>query len=162
MLRESLRGQVTPDTTIGELLQLAEQQKVYTIQPTARVDEAARIWRDHNIGALLVVSDEDHLMGIVTERDGAFKILAENKVPSSVMVGEIMTPISKIISISLGDKALDVVKLFENHGFSFRHAPGVRDGDTYDGIVSEKDLVRYLLAITMDLLEEKSQQSATS
>ena len=151
MSAEAQKARETPAITIRQLLQLAGQNRVYTVRPSATVNDMAKVWKQHEIGALLVVGDEDNLMGIVTERDGAWKVLAEDRLPSSVRVGEIMTPLKEIISVSLEDDVMEVARLMKEHNYRFRHAPAVREEDIYEGIVSIKDLFDYILG----LLEER-------
>src|SRR3989344_3191011 len=123
MSAEAQKERETPAITIRQLLQLAGQNRVYTVRPSATVNDMAKVWKQHEIGALLVVGDEDNLMGIVTERDGAWKVLAEDRLPSSVRVGEIMTPLKEIISVSLEDDVMEVARLMKEHNYRFRHAP---------------------------------------
>ncbi len=142
---KTIRIDETPVVTIRELLDLVKQSRVYTVSPTENVHKMAQLWRDNKISALLVIGDEDHLMGIVTERDGAWKVLAEDRLPSSVKVGEIMTPIDKIVTASAEDDLLDLLDLFRENNFTFRHIPVVVDGDIYHGIVSERDIFHYFV-----------------
>lgn len=157
MSAEKIKINETPVISVRELLQFVGQKRVFTTQPTVSVNEIAKVWREHKIGALLVVGDEDHLMGIVTERDGAWKVLAENRLPSDVKVGEIMTPLEQIVTVSVEDDILELARLFREHDFVFRHVPAVRNEDIYEGVASERDLFRYLLHLLEQSREEKNQ-----
>ena len=55
------------------------------------VVEAARTMKGHNIGALLVV-DHARLIGIFTERDALFRLLAEGRDPHATRLADVMTP----------------------------------------------------------------------
>ncbi len=64
---------------------------VYTISPSASVLEATQAMNDQKIGALVVKDREGRVMGIFTERDVLRRVIAEEKSPISVRVGEVMT-----------------------------------------------------------------------
>ncbi|KKU22575.1 hypothetical protein A2376_03310 [Candidatus Woesebacteria bacterium RIFOXYB1_FULL_47_31] len=130
-------------TTVGELLQKKEQKEPYTIQPTFSVTETARLMAEHNSDALLVISDEDTMIGIVTERDFARKIILKSKNPEQVRVGEIMTPLSQIISVSVETDVRQCARLML--AGRFRNLPVVRNGDIPEGIVSIRDLLLHFL-----------------
>lgn len=129
-------------STVGELLQKVGQKEPYTIQPTFSITETARLMAEHNISALLVISDEDTMTGIVTERDFARNLILENKNPEQARVGEIMTPLSKIVSVSVETDVSECVRLVLEGGF--RHLPVVRNRDIPEGIVSMRDLLLLL------------------
>ena len=96
----------------------------------------------HKVDALLVISDEDRMIGIVTERDFARKIILKSKNPEQVRVGEIMTPLSQIISVSVETDVRQCAKLMLAGRFS--HLPVVRNEDIPEGIVNMKDLLLLL------------------
>jgi CBS domain-containing protein len=64
---------------------------VYTISPSATVLEATHAMNDQKIGALVVKDSGGRVMGIFTERDVLRRVIAEEKSPNSVRVGEVMT-----------------------------------------------------------------------
>ncbi len=61
------------------------------IPEDASTFEAAKIMREHNIGSVPVVNDEEHLVGIVTDRDIVVRNMARGLDPKSHSVNEIMT-----------------------------------------------------------------------
>ena len=97
----------------------------------------------HKVDALLVISDEDRMIGIVTERDFARKIIAESRNPEQVRVGQVMTPLSEIISVSVETDVRQCAKLML--AGRFRNLPVVRNGDIPEGIVSIRDLLLHFL-----------------
>lgn len=145
---ETIKIKKTPAITVRELLQFVGQSRVYTILATATVQEMAQVLREHNIGALVVTDAENHFMGAVSERDGV-KILAENKLASTVKVGEIMTPAENIVTASLDDNTLDLIKLYKDNSFRFRHIPTFVNGEA-DGMVSERDVFRHLVHLVLE------------
>ena len=90
----------------------------------------------------MVISDEDRMIGIVTERDFARKIIAESRNPEQVRVGQVMTPLSEIISVSVETDVRQCAKLMLAGRFS--HLPVVRNEDIPEGIVNMKDLLLLL------------------
>jgi CBS domain-containing protein len=62
-----------------------------SITPRDAVVEAARLMRDEDIGSL-PVTEEGRLVGMVTDRDIAVRVVAEGKSPDSTTVGEILSP----------------------------------------------------------------------
>ncbi|MEB3844550.1 MAG: CBS domain-containing protein [Desulfurococcales archaeon] len=58
---------------------------------TISVAEGARIMARENVGSLIIVDENDSLIGIVTKTDIVYKVVAEGRNPSTTMLGEIMT-----------------------------------------------------------------------
>lgn len=96
------------------------------------VQEAARLMKEHNIGALMVV-EGDQLAGVFTERDALFRVLAAG-VSGDTPVSAVMTANPKTIAPdSPFSAALHV--MHEGH---FRHLPVVEEGRVI-GVVSVRD-----------------------
>lgn len=100
----------------------------------ATIQEVAALMRDHDIGDVLVTSDEGSLVGIATDRDIVVRCLAEGYGPDSP-VGSACT--TDPITLTLSDKAGDAVKTMREH--AIRRVPVV-DGGRPVGIVSIGDL----------------------
>lgn len=73
-------------------------KNVVTISPRATALEAARLMRDHQIGAVIVVSDDGRPIGMVTDRDMAVRVVAEGWPAGNTPVSEVMTPSPTLIS----------------------------------------------------------------
>ncbi len=67
-------------------------RKAVNITPSEHCDRAARAMRDNGIASAVVV-DDGVIVGILTERDVLTKLVAENRTPQAVTVGEIMTKV---------------------------------------------------------------------
>lgn len=78
------------DDTIGKVLKNKTQSKVLSIAPDAMVYEALEIMARYDIGALLVSAD-DRLIGILSERDYARKCVLMGHTSKETRVEEIMT-----------------------------------------------------------------------
>ena len=76
---------------IRSLRSLVAGQTPITAPKSASVLAAARTMQEHNIGALLVV-DGSRLVGIFTERDALFRVVAAARDPVTTKLGDVMTP----------------------------------------------------------------------
>lgn len=126
---------------VSQLLKVAhpEDAKVQTVSPGTSVLAAAKLMRDKEIGALPVI-EEGKLVGMITERDMAFRILAEGVNPSNVFVSEHMTP--DPVYVSPFSDVMDCLNLMKDK--KIRHVP-VLEGKKLVGIVSVRDVLYLLL-----------------
>ena len=110
-----------------------QPRKMLVAPPTMPVDEAARLMKRNSVGAVMVV-DGDRLVGIFTERDGLFRVLAANRDPRATPLGSVMTRNPRTVS---PDKPFGYA-LFMMHEGGFRHVPVVEHGRPL-GMVSARD-----------------------
>jgi CBS domain-containing protein len=113
---------------------------IYSIAPDEPVLAAIRKMAEHHIGALLVMS-ADKLVGIVSERDYARKVVLLGRSSTETKVSAIMT--AKVISVAPRQDAHDCMRLMTDK--RIRHLPVVQ-GDRVVGVLSIGDLVRAVLA----------------
>lgn len=112
---------------------IIEDQEPLTAPAMTTVGEAARLMKKSRVGALMVV-EEGKLVGIFTERDALFKVIAAGLDARSTRVAEVMTPDPKTIH---PDKPfMDALHLMHESGF--RHIPVVENGRPI-GMVSTRD-----------------------
>ncbi|HWK59706.1 MAG TPA: CBS domain-containing protein [Parapedobacter sp.] len=112
---------------------------VHAASPDASVLDALKIMMEKNISALLITEDEQ-LKGIFTERDYARKIILQGKSSKDTAISEVMTKNPHTIT---PDEAIDqCMQLMTNN--HFRHLP-VLDGGTVVGIISIGDLVKSII-----------------
>jgi CBS domain-containing protein len=133
--------------------QIIEGQEPVTALATTTVHDAARLMRERNIGALLVVEAEK-LVGIFTERDGLFRVLAEGLDVNATKLASVMTRNPQTITSASGfTTALQMM-----HEGRFRHIPVVEDGRVI-GIVSVRDaLGSELEAFVYEMLRQEQIQ----
>ncbi len=128
--------------TAGDIL-AANNQEVWSISPTATVFEALKLMSDKNIGALPVRDKGKKVVGIVSERDYARKVVLLGKASSKTPVEVIMTPASQMVSIQ-PDTSLEVcMGLMTIH--HVRHLP-VFAGERLIGMISSRDVIKALIA----------------
>lgn len=124
--------------TIRELLSAKESSTVHTIESTATVFEAVIRMVEHNIGSLLV-SENDIIKGVMTERDYLRLVTDQGRTARETPVSDIMTRRVVFITPDIGvDQAMAVMT--EQR---IRHLP-VMDKGALVGIVSIGDLVKRL------------------
>ena len=112
---------------------IMRQEKLLTAPPQTSVSEASRLMAERNVGAILVI-DAGSLVGIFTERDVVFRVVAKGLDPQVTPLQGVMTA----SPISLGPKASYGHAMLLMHENGFRHIPVVEDGRAV-GIVSSRN-----------------------
>lgn len=110
-----------------------ERKKFLTAPPSTTVSQAARLMAGKNVGAVLVVQEE-RLIGIFSERDVVFRVVAKGLDPKTVILADAMTADPKALdpATSYGHALV----LMQENGF--RHVPVVENGRPI-GIVSSRN-----------------------
>ncbi len=126
---------------IRSLRSIIQGQKPVTAPKSATVVEAARVMRLHTVGSIMVV-DGTRLIGIFTERDALFRVLAESRDPAATRLAHVMTPQPQ--TIHPDEPFLHALKVM--HEGKFRHLPVV-EFERPLGMVSVRD------ALDEDLVE---------
>ncbi len=134
---------------IRSLRSIGADQAPITARKSLTVLDAARMMKAHNIGALMVV-DGTRLVGIFTERDALFRVLAEGRDPRATPLGEVMTTQPSTIH----PDAPFIEALRTMHRGRFRHLPVV-EFDRPLGLVSVRDALDDDLADLRMALEQQ-------
>jgi CBS domain-containing protein len=114
---------------------IMERRKFLTVPPTTTVRAASEMMADKGVGAVLVV-DKGRLVGIFSERDVVFRVVARGLDPATTPLVEVMTPQPKTIKPN-NTFGYAMTLMHEN---GFRHLPVVEDGKPI-GIVSARSAV---------------------
>jgi CBS domain-containing protein len=122
------------------LRDLVKDRKLYSVEATRSVLEAARYMMEHNIGALPVLRD-GQLAGILSERDIMNRVVAVGRTPGTTAVSEVMTANPRSVA---ADESIEEC-LFIMREFGFRHLPIV-DGSGLKGLVSLRDVLMHQTA----------------
>jgi CBS domain-containing protein len=124
--------------TVDHILR-AKGSQLYSVGPTDFVLRAIEIMADHHLGALLVMN-EGTLIGIVSERDYARKVILQDRSSHDTPVSEIMT--SPAVTVTPRDTVHHCMQLMTER--RFRHLPVVDSGRVV-GILSIGDLVKAVM-----------------
>jgi CBS domain-containing protein len=124
--------------TVRQLLE-AKGPAIHAIRPEAPVLDAIRLMADAHVGAVLVM-DGPCLVGIVSERDYARKVVLQGRSSADTPVRDIMTP--RVLTTTSQDTSDHCMQLMTEH--RIRHLP-VMEGDDVVGVVSIGDLVKAVI-----------------
>ena len=143
-VRETVRMQ-----TVRNILKHKGRQ-IYSVEPDETVYNAISIMANREVGALLVMQDQ-HPVGIISERDYTRKVILKEKSSKQTHVSEIMT--SSLVTVSPHEHVDDCVTLMSQH--HIRHLPVFDDGELV-GMLSSRDVFSAIIdeqAHTIEHLE---------
>ena len=121
---------------------------VLTISPSATVLDAVKVLAEHDIGALMVL-DNGNVVGIISERDYARKVILQGKASIDTPVSEIMS--RDLISVTSAESVDACMELMTRE--RVRHLP-VIENDQLTGIISIGDVVKNIIERQQNAIEE--------
>jgi len=110
-----------------------ERKKILTAPPETTVSKAAKLMAKKNVGAVMVV-EKERLIGIFTERDAVFRVMAQGLDAKSTALADVMTSAPQTVD---PDKSFGFALLMM-HENGFRHVPVIENGKPI-GIVSARN-----------------------
>jgi CBS domain-containing protein len=134
-------------TIVRQLLE-RKPAALFSVEPETPVLEAIRAMAEHGVGALLVMTDR-RLVGIVSERDYARKVILLGRASADTPVADIMS--TPVITVQPHDTVQKCMQLMTDR--HVRHLP-VTDGDKVLGMVSIGDLVKAVIAEQQQHIEQ--------
>ena len=138
---------------VSDVLQV-KGSHVYSINSQASVYEAIKEMAEKNIGALIVIDNEE-LTGILSERDYARKIVLKGKSSHEILVKEIMT--KHVKTVTPDDTIEHCMELMsDNH---FRHLPILKDNGIM-GMISIGDVVNAIIESQKETIAQLHQYIA--
>lgn len=133
--------------TVQQVLE-AKGSTVQTVSPQTSVYDALRQMAEHDVGAL-VVTEAGRLVGILSERDYARKVVLLGRVSRDTPVRDIMTP--EVVCVRPQDGVEDCMALMTQR--RVRHLP-VLEGERLRGIVSIGDVVKSIIGEQQFTIEQ--------
>jgi CBS domain-containing protein len=133
--------------TVREVLQ-KKRRDVWSVSPDATVYEAIELMAEKRVGALLVL-EQTKLVGIISERDYARKVILKGRSSKETPVREIMT--TPVIFVEPQYSVDECMKIITEH--RIRHLP-VLDGEIVVGIVSIGDVVNWIISAQNHTIEQ--------
>ena len=121
---------------------------IFSIRPDEPVLEAIRLMAEHHVGALLVMRG-DELVGIVSERDYARKVILKGRSSAETPVAQIMS--SPVVTVSMSNSVQECMQLMTAR--RLRHLPVV-EGSKVVGMVSIGDLVKAVMEEQQQTIEQ--------
>ena len=125
--------------TVQQLLE-SKRYSVVSVAPSSTVLEALKVMAEKEIGAVIVIEDE-HLVGIFSERDYARKVVLQGKSSNDTPVREIMT--EKVVCVRPDQTIDDCMGLMTDK--RIRHLP-VLEHKKVIGVISIGDVVKEMLS----------------
>lgn len=122
--------------SVEELLR-TKTRALFKVAPDVSVYEAVRLMAEYNIGALIVCDNAGNLVGMISERDYARKIVLQGRSSRSTLVRDIMS--EKVVFVTPTQDVEDCMILMTQK--RIRHLPVVTDGKV-EGLLSIGDLVQ--------------------
>jgi CBS domain-containing protein len=140
-------------TTVAQLLKLKAEhhQHVHTIGSEQMVLDALKLMADKNIGALPVV-DDGQLVGVVSERDYARKMILKGRSSVGTPVSAIMS--GKVITVDSQQSVTTCMAIMTDN--RLRHLPVLENGQLL-GLLSIGDLVKEAIAEQANLIRQLEQ-----
>jgi CBS domain-containing protein len=120
---------------INESVKAIMIKKVISTHVSAKISQALRLMKNHNVGGLPIIDDEEHVKGIITERDIVAFFAAK---VSGMKVEDIMT--TKVVTALPHMSIIEVEKTMVQNGF--RRLPIVSQNEII-GIVTVMDIIRF-------------------
>ena len=120
---------------------------VCSVSPDSMVIDALKLMAEKNIGAV-IVTENNKLVGIFSERDYARKVVLKDKASDSTHIREIMT--SNVFTVKTSSSIDDCMKIMTDK--NFRHLPVVDDGKLM-GVISLGDAVRFVIEEQKDTIK---------
>ena len=132
---------------IENFLKLNKNRQIYTISKDQSVRQALILMSEKNIGAIIIVDNNDFPIGIFSERDYARKVILKGKSSKDTLLDEVMT--KELITITRDYKIDQCMEIMSEK--KIRHLPILEDKKIL-GVISIGDVLKIMIKEQKDLI----------
>jgi len=133
---------------LEDFLKLNENKQIWTISKDQNVMQALLLMSEKNIGAIIIVDNNDFPIGIFSERDYARKIILKGKSSKDTLLDEVMT--KELITVTRDYKIEQCMEIMIEK--KIRHLPVLEDKKIV-GIISIGDLLKIMIKEQKELID---------
>ena len=134
-------------TRVEDFIKLNKNRQIWTISKDQSVRQALVLMSEKNIGAIIIVDNNDFPIGIFSERDYARKIILKGKSSKDTLLDEVMT--KELITITKDYKIDQCMEIMTEK--KIRHLP-VLENNKIIGIISIGDVLKIMIKEQKDLI----------
>ena len=135
-------------TRIEDFLKLNKNRQIWTISKDQSVMQALILMSEKNIGAIIIVDNNDFPIGIFSERDYARKIILKGKSSKDTLLDEVMT--KELITVTRDYKIDQCMEIMNEK--RIRHLP-VLENKKIVGIISIRDVLEIMIKEQKELID---------
>ena len=135
-------------TRIEDFLKLNKNRQIWTISKDQSVRQALILMSEKNIGAIIIVDNNDFPIGIFSERDYARKIILKGKSSKDTLLDEVMT--KELITVTRDYKIDQCMEIMTEK--KIRHLP-VLENKKIVGIISIGDVLKIMIKEQKELID---------
>ena len=135
-------------TRIEDFLKLNKNRQIWTISKDQSVMQALILMSEKNIGAIIIVDNNDFPIGIFSERDYARKIILKGKSSKDTLLDEVMT--KELITVTRDYKIDQCMEIMNEK--RIRHLP-VLENKKIVGIISIGDVLKIMIKEQKELID---------
>jgi len=135
-------------TGVEDFLKLNKNRQIWTISKDQSVKQALILMSEKNIGAIIIVDNNDFPIGIFSERDYARKIVLKGKSSKETLLDEVMT--KELITVTRDYKIDQCMEIMSEK--RIRHLP-VLENKKIVGIISIGDVLKIMIKEQKELID---------
>jgi len=135
-------------TTLESFLKINKNRKIWTNSKNQSVRQALIIMSENNIGAIIIVDNNNFPIGIFSERDYARKVILKGKNSKDTLLDEVMT--KELITVTRDYKIDRCMEIMNEKGI--RHLP-VLENKKIVGIISIRDVLKIMMKEQKELID---------
>ena len=135
-------------TRLEDFLKLNKNRQIWTISKDQSVRQALILMSEKNIGAIIIVDNNDFPIGIFSERDYARKIILKGKSSKNTLLDEVMT--KELITVTRDYKVDQCMEIMNEK--KIRHLPVMENKKIVD-IISIRDVLKIMIKEQKELID---------